>query len=105
MPVSKNSPAVLITAAAPSADQQLDRRRRKYVVMMACRVPFLILAGVTAHIWWLALLFLAVSVPLPWIAVLIANEAPVRKDENAHRLDRAGRAQLSAAQLDHRLGQ
>jgi hypothetical protein len=26
------------------------------------------------------------SVPLPWMAVLIANDAPPRKTEDAHRL-------------------
>jgi hypothetical protein len=29
---------------------------------------------------------LALSVPLPWMAVLIANDAPPRRTENAHRL-------------------
>ncbi|MEU0797702.1 DUF3099 domain-containing protein [Amycolatopsis sp. NPDC005961] len=84
------SPPVLITSAAPSADEQLARRRRKYVVMMACRIPCLVLAGLTAHIWWLALVFLAISVPLPWAAVLIANDVPPRRHDRVHRYRRAG---------------
>ncbi|WP_370961599.1 DUF3099 domain-containing protein [Amycolatopsis sp. cg9] len=76
---------VLITSAAPSADDQLARRRRKYVVMMGCRIPCLVLAGLTAHVWWLALAFLAISVPLPWAAVLIANDVPARRKEPAAR--------------------
>ncbi len=35
---------------------------------------------------WLAVGLLAASVPLPWMAVLIANDAPPRKTEDAHRL-------------------
>ncbi|WP_290062870.1 DUF3099 domain-containing protein [Amycolatopsis solani] len=80
---------VLITEAAPSADEQLARRRRKYVVMMACRIPCLVLAGLTAHVWWLALAFLAISIPLPWAAVLIANDVPARRREKVHRLPQA----------------
>ncbi|MGW5722475.1 DUF3099 domain-containing protein [Amycolatopsis sp. NPDC003865] len=80
-------PAV-ITTAAPSADEQLAARRRKYVVMMACRIPCLVLAGLTAHVWWLALAFLAVSVPLPWAAVLIANDVPVRRKHAVRHLAR-----------------
>ncbi|MGW3991887.1 DUF3099 domain-containing protein [Amycolatopsis sp. NPDC004772] len=99
------SPA-LITTAAPSADEQLARRRRKYVVMMACRIPCLVLAGLTAHVWWLALAFLAISVPLPWAAVLIANDVPARRTERVSRF-RPPRAELprSAAEGRQRLGE
>ncbi|MFJ9778889.1 DUF3099 domain-containing protein [Amycolatopsis sp. NPDC101161] len=82
------SKPVVITTAAPSADEQLARRRRKYVVMMACRIPCLVLAGLTAHIWWLALAFLAVSVPLPWAAVLIANDVPAKRKHPVRHLPR-----------------
>ena len=76
---------VLITAAAPSYEEQLAARKRKYAIMMGIRIPCLILAGVFAHIWWLALGILAISVPLPWIAVLIANDRPPRKAEEVNR--------------------
>ncbi|WP_460443188.1 DUF3099 domain-containing protein [Amycolatopsis stemonae] len=82
--MSRDRSPVLITTAAPSADDQLARRRRKYVLMMACRIPCLVLAGLTAHIWWLALAFLAISVPLPWAAVLIANDVPPRRSDHAN---------------------
>jgi hypothetical protein len=84
MPANDSDP-VLITAAAPSYEQQFAARKRKYVIMMMCRIPCLILAGLTYHTWWLALGFLAISVPLPWIAVLIANDSPPRKTEKVNR--------------------
>ncbi len=87
----------MITTAAPSADDQLARRRRKYVVMMACRIPCLVLAGLTAHVWWLALAFLAVSVPLPWAAVLIANDVPARRTERVNRFRSPRRALTRSA--------
>lgn len=79
---------VLITEAQPSYDDQQAARRRKYAIMMAMRIPCLIIAaglyGVW-HLWWLALIVLAASVPLPWMAVLIANDRPARKNEHVHR--------------------
>lgn len=85
---------VLITEAQPSYDDQQASRRRKYAIMMSMRIPCLIIAaglyGVW-HIWWLALIVLAVSVPLPWMAVLIANDRPARKDEHVHRYRRPSR--------------
>ncbi|MFC4080945.1 DUF3099 domain-containing protein [Amycolatopsis samaneae] len=92
-----NAPAhgpdpVLITAAAPSYDDQLAARKRKYVIMMGCRIPCLILAGLTYHTWWLALIFLVISVPLPWVAVLIANDRPPRKSEKVNRYQHEAKA-------------
>lgn len=72
---------VLITEAAPSHDDELALRRKKYAIMMALRIPCLVLAVVFVHIWWLALALIVLSVPLPWVAVLIANDRPPRKSE------------------------
>jgi hypothetical protein len=79
---------VLITEAAPSYDEQFATRKRKYMTMMAIRIPCLILAGVFYHTWWLALAFILISVPLPWVAVLIANDRPPRKAEEVSRYRR-----------------
>ncbi|PRX51246.1 Protein of unknown function (DUF3099) [Prauserella shujinwangii] len=84
----KHVTPVLITEAAPSYDDQQAARKRKYVLMMGMRFPCLVLAGVFYHTWWLALAFLVLSVPLPWIAVLIANDRPPRKREEVNRYQR-----------------
>lgn len=76
---------VLITEAARSYDEQFADRKRKYALMMGMRFPCLILAGVFYQTWWLALGFIVLSIPLPWVAVLIANDRPPRKVENANR--------------------
>lgn len=75
----------LITAAQPSYDDQFRHRRRRYVIMMGMRVPFLIAAALLYHIPWLAVLLIVVSIPLPWCAVLIANDGPARKPVKAAR--------------------
>ncbi|SEQ27690.1 DUF3099 domain-containing protein [Lentzea albida] len=77
---------VLITSAAPSHQEQLAARRRRYAVMMSLRIPCIVLAVVFAKIWWLALALILLSVPLPWMAVLIANDRPPRKAETPRRL-------------------
>jgi hypothetical protein len=79
---------VLITEAAPSYEEEYAARKRKYLTMMLLRLPCLVLAGVFHDIWWLALGFVLLSVPLPWIAVLIANDRPPRKAEQVNRYER-----------------
>ncbi len=85
---------VLITAAAPSYEEEQRTRIRKYLTLMAFRVPALILAAVAYGAWHNGLISLAivgVSVPLPWMAVLIANDRPPRRPEEPRRFDAAPR--------------
>jgi uncharacterized membrane protein len=76
---------VLITEAAPSYEEQHSARKRKYITMMLLRFPCILLALVFHQTWWLALGFLVLSVPLPWAAVLIANDRPPKKAERVNR--------------------
>ncbi|MCK8612502.1 DUF3099 domain-containing protein [Gordonia sp. C13] len=72
----------LITDAQDSLEAQQKARVRKYLIMMAFRVPALIVAGIAYSITGsglLALAIVAISIPLPWMAVLIANDRPPRK--------------------------
>ncbi len=76
---------VLITEAAPSYDEQFASRRKRYSIMMGMRIPFLVTAAFFYHIPWLAVLLVLLSIPLPWCAVLIANDRPARKAEKVSR--------------------
>ncbi len=87
MKSERDDTPVLITEAAPSYEDEYAARKRKYFTMMALRVPCLILAGIFHQTWWLALAFVALSIPLPWIAVLIANDRPPRKAEHVNRYE------------------
>ena len=85
---------VLITAAAPSYEEQHRARVRKYLTLMAFRIPALILAAVAYGAWHnglISLLIIAASVPLPWMAVLIANDRPPRRSDEPRRFDDARR--------------
>jgi hypothetical protein len=83
---------VLITDADRSQDDQLRSRQIRYVSMMATRVVFLIIGGILisaqAPLLWLWLSLCAVGMTvLPWLAVLIANDRPVKeKHRLMHRL-------------------
>lgn len=85
---------VLITAAAPDHEVQHRQRVRKYLTIMAFRVPALILAALAYGQWHNGLISLAIiagSLPLPWIAVLIANDRPPRRAEEPRRYNDANR--------------
>ncbi len=85
---------VLITNAAASYEEQLASRKRRYATLMGGRLLLLILGAVTYPLSpWIAVAFLALSVPLPWMAVLIANDAPAHRREDTHRLGRAAPVQ------------
>jgi hypothetical protein len=79
---------VLITSAAPSYEEEHRARVRKYLTLMAFRVPALILAALAYGAWHnglISVLIVAVSVPLPWMAVLIANDRPPRRSDEPRR--------------------
>ncbi|OBF15680.1 DUF3099 domain-containing protein [Mycobacterium sp. ACS4331] len=81
---------VLITRAAIPYEEEHRLRVRKYLTIMAFRIPALLLAAVAYSIWengWISLLIVAVSIPLPWMAVLIANDRPPRRAEEPRRFD------------------
>jgi Protein of unknown function (DUF3099) len=79
---------VLITRAAAPYEEQHRERVRKYLTLMFWRIPALILAAVAYGIWengLISLAIIAISVPLPWMAVLIANDRPPRRAEEPRR--------------------
>lgn len=76
---------VLITDAAMSYEEELAARKNRYKVMMGLRIPLMVLAAVFYQIPWLAVTLLVLSIPLPWMAVLIANDRPPKKAEDANR--------------------
>ncbi|PZS20310.1 MAG: hypothetical protein DLM57_01790 [Pseudonocardiales bacterium] len=77
---SRSDQPALITSAPESSDLEFDRRRRRYALMMVIRALCVIGAAVSYRASLpLALLFVAAGMVLPWCAVLIANDGPVKK--------------------------
>jgi hypothetical protein len=73
-----DSRPVSISDAQPSFDETQRARKRTYAILMVIHVSGFALAGALAHIWWLALGIVALTGPLPWVAVVIANDRPPR---------------------------
>ena len=70
---------VLITDAAPSLDDDLDRRRRMYVRLMVVHVVgFGLSYPLYLWQWWAGVLGVVLTGVLPWVAVLLANDGPRR---------------------------
>lgn len=79
---------VLITRAALSHEEQHRARVRKYLKLMSWRIPAFLGAAFAYGIWHnglISLAILAASIPLPWMAVLIANDRPPRRSEEPRR--------------------
>ena len=74
--------AYVITNAEESYEEQHRRRVHRYLLIMAFRIPALIASAwiysATGN-WPIALAVIAVSIPIPWIAVIRANDRPRRR--------------------------
>lgn len=81
----------LITDAERSFDDEQRARKKVYAILMVIHLTGFALAGVLAHIWWLALGLVALTGPLPWVAVVLAND---RRTSKQRRIPRAQRRQL-----------
>lgn len=84
-------PVAVITAAEVSLPEQLRRRQIRYTAMMAGRLACLLAAAVVvaaelpyAMVW--VGLFIVGMVALPWMAVLIANDRPPKRDRFTARV-------------------
>lgn len=70
---------MLITGARESYRDELAARKKRYFVLMSVRIPALLLAAGSLALWnnpWIALAIVAGSIPIPWIAVIGANDRP-----------------------------
>lgn len=84
--------------------ENLRSRERAYLIMQGLRLPFVFLS-IAAVMWWhnwvLAIIFFAISIPLPWISVVVANDSNEVRDKrtrNVYKPAAARHAQLEAAQ-------
>ncbi len=96
---------VLITRAEYSYEEQHRARVRKYLKLMFWRIPAFLAAAIAYGIWHnglLSLAILAASIPLPWMAVLIANDRPPRRAEEPRRYPDAPHRTALFPHAEHR---
>ena len=73
----------LITDARHTHEQNIRSRERNYMLLQSLRIPFILLSMLAAWYWenwWLAGLLFVVSIPLPWIAVMVGNGQGEKRD-------------------------
>ncbi|WP_291313733.1 DUF3099 domain-containing protein [Corynebacterium sp. UBA2622] len=81
--LGRRSTKALITDARRSPEQNIRSRERTYMVLQMLRFPFILLSIFSAWYlsnWWLASILFVISVPLPWIAVMIGNGQGEKRD-------------------------
>jgi hypothetical protein len=70
---------VLITEARPSLAEQHAARKKRYAITMGIRTLAVVAAAVV-YVWteilWLVLILAFLGTVLPWVAVIMANDAP-----------------------------
>jgi hypothetical protein len=96
---------VLITRAEYSYEEQHRARVRKYLKIMFWRIPAFLAAAIAYGIWHngvVSLAILAASIPLPWMAVLIANDRPPRRAEEPRRYPDAPQRTALFPRAEHR---
>ena len=79
---------LLITEAEPSQADQHAARKKRYSRTMAIRGGSLVIAALTAqYSLWLMAVFAVLGTVLPWIAVVMANDRPPKRqlDPNRYR--------------------
>lgn len=100
----RRGPVELITSATRSPAENRRSREIKYLILQGLRIPFVLLS-IAAVLWWenwtLAVLFFCISIPLPWVSVVIANdgnEVRETRQRNVYKPAVARQAQLAAQQ-------
>ncbi|HEY3633002.1 MAG TPA: DUF3099 domain-containing protein [Jatrophihabitantaceae bacterium] len=70
----------LITDAPESLDDEFDRRRKRYAIMMSLRALCVIGAALLYRVSWiLAVVLIVGGAVLPWCAVILANDRAPKK--------------------------
>ena len=70
---------LVITDAAPSFADDQARRRRVYVILMLVHiVGFALSYPLYLWVWWAGVTAVVLTGVLPWVSVILANDAPRR---------------------------
>ena len=104
----RRSNVPLVTTASYSPTQNRKKREKQYMWIQGSRLPFLLLAMVTymsMHNVWLSALLFIISVPLPWIAVVLANGIGEPRDARAPAVYKPAALREQAAAQDRQRAQ
>jgi len=99
-----DDPIAVITTARWCPARELATRRRRYLWIMSVGVSCIVGAALSYSTPWLAIGLLIASLPLPWAAVLIANDPrpPRLSGFSAHHQPRPATQPFQATATRHR---
>jgi hypothetical protein len=93
----------LITTAPANTDDDYDRRRKRYAIMMGTRAVCVLAAALTyRYSLWLALGLVLAGAIIPWCAVIIANDRPPKRRVRRPRAGGAAQEQALPPGPDNR---
>ncbi|WP_026196027.1 DUF3099 domain-containing protein [Corynebacterium lubricantis] len=100
----KTSPAQLITDAIRTPEQNRHSREVRYLILQLSRIPFILISMVLAFTgnWGLAAIFFIISIPLPWISVVIANGKGEVRDKRTRNVYKPAAARYMAMEAERR---
>ena len=90
----------LITDAEKrTPEENYEHRKVVYMWLQGSRIPFLLASALTYLVWNnipLAIICFMISVPLPWVAVVLANGAGEPRDEREQNVYKPAQARYQA---------
>ncbi|MDY6050530.1 MAG: DUF3099 domain-containing protein [Corynebacterium sp.] len=90
----------LITDAQKrTPEENYEHRKVVYMWLQGSRIPFLLASALTYLVWNnipLAIICFAISVPLPWVAVVLANGAGEPREEREQNVYKPAQARYQA---------
>lgn len=94
--------AQLITSAKRTPDQNRHSREKQYLILQLSRIPFILISMVFAFsgFWVWATIFFIISIPLPWIAVVIANGKGEVRDKRTQNVYKPAAARYAAMEAE-----
>lgn len=96
----RRSRRALITDATRTPEQNRQSREKQYLVLQGLRLPLIALsigAAVAGHWWWAAAIF-GITLPLPWVSVMIANGQGEVREKRERNVYKPGLAREQARQ-------
>lgn len=84
-----------ITSASTSQSEEIGKRQRRYAISMGIRTLCFVLAvAFWSHVLWLAVVFIAGALVLPYTSVVLANAGVRKKGAGPDPFDQEPRNEL-----------
>lgn len=98
-PLRREQQVFNITTASTSQSEEIGKRQKRYAISMGFRTLCFVLAvAFWSHILWLAVVFIAGALLLPYTSVILANAGVRKKGPGPDPFDQQPRGQLPSGE-------